>query len=52
MIFRFHCAWLAVDSFISAAKLSGETTGAAVPFDLLSQTHLSLWMDLFSLDCI
>ena len=23
MIFRFHCAWLAVDSFISAAKLRG-----------------------------
>ena len=30
MIFRFHCAWLAVDSFISAAKLRG-ITGAAAP---------------------
>ena len=30
MIFLFHCAWLAVDSFISAAKLRG-ITGAAAP---------------------
>ena len=31
MIFRFHCAWLAVDSFISAAKLRGGNRGSCLP---------------------
>ena len=31
MILRFHCAWLAVDSFISAAKLSGGNGGSCPP---------------------
>ena len=31
MIFRFHCAWLAVDSFISAPKLRGSTRAATPP---------------------
>ena len=58
MIFRFHCAWLAVDSFISAAKLRGITGAAAPPppppppLDLLSQIHVSLWMDLLSLGSV
>ena len=40
MIFRFHSAWLAVDSFISAAKLRGGNGGSCPPLDLLSQIHL------------
>ena len=55
MIFRFHCAWLAVDSFISAAKLRGITGAAAptpLPLDLSSQIHVSLWMDLLSLGSV
>ena len=52
MIFRFHCAWLAVDSFISAAKLRGGNRGSCPPPDLLSQIYLSLWMDLLSLGSV
>ena len=52
MIFRFHCAWLAVDSFISAAKWRGGGQRGQLPPDLLSQTHLSLWMDLLSLGSV
>ena len=45
IICRFHCAWLAVDSFISAANLWGGNRGSGPPppLDLLSQIHLSLW---------
>ena len=55
IICRFHCAWLAVDSFISAAKLRGGNRGSCPPppyLDLLSQIHLSLWMDLLSLGSV
>ena len=31
IICRFHCAWLAVDSFISAAKLRGGNRGSCPP---------------------
>ena len=46
MIFRCHCAWLAVD------RGGGGQRGQLLPLDLLSQTHLSLWMDLLSLDSV
>ena len=56
MIFRFHSAWLAVDSFISAAKLrgggGGGNGGSCPPLHLLSQIHLSLWVDLLSLGSV
>ena len=40
MIFRFHCAWLAVDRGGGGGGEGGAQRGQLLPLDLLSQTHL------------